>query len=147
MKRARDEIDVMQSTPKRIHVEENVHQVRGRQLKRRTIRPTRKSQLALITPPDLSPNAICWVKIRGYKDWPGVIEEEIHGSYRIHFFGDYSRSVVGKNKITNFYEGFSLFQHTFDDSKLNKAIKEACICLMNPLPGSCLVCAIVTRNF
>lgn len=50
MKRARDEIDVMQSTPKRIHVEEKVHQVRGRQLKRRTIRPTRKSQLALITP-------------------------------------------------------------------------------------------------
>lgn len=102
----------------------------------------RKSQLALVTPPDLSKNAICWVKIRGYKDWPGVLEEEINGNYRVHFFGDYTRSVVKKNKITNFYEGFSLFKHTFDNPKLNKAIKEACICLMNdPEPQNCLVCS------
>lgn len=107
----------------------------------------RKSQLPLITPPDLSQYAICWVKIRGYKDWPGVIENHVNGGYEIHFFGDYTTSIVSRSKITNFYEGFSLFKHTFDAPKLKKAIQEACICLMSdPSPSSCLVCSILKKT-
>lgn len=110
-----------------------------------TTRKKRKMSLSLITPPDLNRFAICWVKIRGYKDWPGVIEDCVNGKYIIHFFGDYSISTpVTRYKITNFYEGFSLFKHTFDDHKLRKAVQEACICLMNePSPSSCLVCSIL----
>lgn len=100
-------------------------------------------QLPLITPPDLSMFAICWVKVRGFKDWPGVIESCVNGIYTIHFFGDYTRSTVTKKALTNFYEGFSLFSHTFDTPDLSKAIKEACICLMkHPNPSNCLVCDI-----
>lgn len=106
-----------------------------------------KNKLALITPPDLSLYAICWVKIKGFKDWPGVIEDYVKGRYKIHFFGDYSTAVVGKSKITNFYEGFGLFNHTFDDIKLKKAINEAGICLMgNSTPTSCLVCSILNSK-
>lgn len=124
---------------------ESIH--KGKKVVRRCNPKT--SQLALLTPPDLSLYAICWIKVRGFKDWPGVIEEYIGGSYRIHFFGDYKTTTVSKNKITNFYEGFSLFQHTFNDSKLKKAIQEACICLMKvPNPTSCLVCSILNcRDF
>ena len=92
------------------------------------VKISKRNKLALITPPDLSENAICWVKIRGFKDWPTVIERCVNGSYEVHFFGDYTRATVGRAKITNFYEGFSLFRHTFDEPKLNKAIKEASIC-------------------
>lgn len=96
----------------------------------------------LISPPNLSTYAISWIKIRGYKDWPGVIEGcNSKGQYEIHFFGDYSRGTATKSKITNFFEGFSLFNDTFDDTKLSKAIKEACLCLSrNPHPTSCVVC-------
>lgn len=48
--------------------------------------PTRGLQLQSITPPDLSRFSIVWVKVRGYKDWPGVIKNEVDGSFRIHFF-------------------------------------------------------------
>lgn len=106
----------------------------------------RRNKLALMTPPDLSEYAICWVKIRGFKDWPAVIERCVNGSYEVHFFGDYTRAKVGRNKITNFYEGFSLFHATFDAPKLSKAIKEASICLMSSQqqnPPFCFVCSIL----
>lgn len=104
-------------------------------------------QFAVVTPPDLNQFSIVWVKIRGYKYWPGVIEKEIKGSYKIHFFGDYTNATVKKNRLTDFYEGFGLFKYTFDDVKLKKAIQEACICMMNQTkqPDSCLVCQIVNK--
>lgn len=107
------------------------------------------SKLALLMPPNLSQFGIVWVKVRGYKDWPGVIEAEVKGCYRIHFFGDYTTAVVKRNKITNFYEGFGIFKHTFDDPKLRKAVQEACICMMNESyksPNFCLVCAIANKT-
>lgn len=104
---------------------------------------TKGKVLAMLTPPDLSMYAICWVKIRGFKDWPGVIEGYENDCYAIHFFGDYTTSVVRKNKITNFYEGFSIFSHTFNDPLLKKAIREATICLMREhKPTYCFVCSI-----
>lgn len=105
-------------------------------------------KLALLTPPNLNDFSIVWVKVRGHKDWPGVIENQVRGRYKIHFFGDYTTFIVTKNKITNFYEGFGLFKHTFEDVKLKKAVQEACICMMNEAnrsPDHCLVCAIVNR--
>lgn len=108
---------------------------------------SRKSQLSLAMPPDLSQYAICWVKIRGYKNWPGVIEDCKNGLYTIHFFGDYTIAKVHKTKITNFYEGFSLFQHTFDAPALHKAVQEACIGLMSDAsPSKCLVCDILSSK-
>lgn len=106
-------------------------------------------KLAMLTPPNLNQFSIVWVKVRGYKDWPGVIEAEIRGRYRIHFFGDYTTFTVTRNKITNFYEGFGIFKHTFDDPKLKKAVQEACICMMSKTdkcPDYCSVCAIVKRT-
>lgn len=94
--------------------------------------------------------SIVWVKVRGYKDWPGVIENEVDGSFHIHFFGDYTTQIVKQNRITNFYEGFILFQSTFDDVKLKKAVQEACLCMMDQSkpkhPNECAVCEIVNRN-
>lgn len=102
----------------------------------------------MITPPDLTLFAICWVKVRGYKDWPGVVEEHSpNGKYGIHFFGDNSRAYVNKKQITNFYEGFGLFKKTFDDMLLKKAIQEAVICLSsNTTPTSCFVCDIIEHK-
>lgn len=111
-------------------------------VKKRKVIP--KHQLALLTPPDLSMYAICWIKVRGYKDWPGVIENFKNGKYDIHFFGDYTTARVNKSQITNFYEGFNLFNSTFDDILLQKAIQEACICLMGASsPSVCYVCSII----
>lgn len=132
---------------KRMRTGDVVMEMKERKKKATTKRTKRQSNhLALITPPDLTQYAICWVKIRGYKDWPGVIESHVNGKYSVHFFGDYTTSVVARGKITNFYEGFSLFCHTFDAPKLQKAVQEACICLMqNDNPDSCYVCAIMKR--
>lgn len=69
---------------------------------RATKKRTKGQTLALITPPDLSIFAICWIKIRGFKDWPGVIESHVNGGYSIHFFGDYSTAVVSKKKNHKF---------------------------------------------
>lgn len=107
------------------------------------------NKLAMLTPPNLDRFSIVWVKVRGYKDWPGVIEEEIKGRYKIHFFGDYSTIIVTKKTVTNFYEGFGLFKHTFDDLKLKKAVQEACICMMRKAktnPDHCLVCDIANKT-
>lgn len=113
-----------------------------------SIRPSRRTNKRkhrqpssiLIAPPDLSLHAICWVKIRGFMDWPGVIEGQNGGKYKIHFFGDYTTGLVGRAKIANFFEGFSLFQDNFDKPLLKKAIEEACICLIkHPTPNTCLV--------
>lgn len=114
------------------------------QKKKRVNRKKVKS-LSLVTPPDLSQYAVCWVKVKGYTDWPGVIERITNdGKYEIHFFGDYTTSIVTKSKITNFFEGFSLFSSTFDAPKLNKAITEAGICMMkNPKPETCYICEIL----
>lgn len=110
------------------------------------IKKMRQNKLSLITPPDLSLFAICWVKVRGFKDWPGVIESRNDkGQYIIHFFGDYTTTTVTKSKITNFFKGFSLFNKTFDAPLLKKAITEACICLTkNISPSSCVVCDIIS---
>lgn len=49
--------------------------------------------------PSLRRFEMVWAHIRGYKNWPGIIEEETpKGKYKIHLFGDYSTSEVGKNK-------------------------------------------------
>lgn len=104
------------------------------------------SNKTILLPPNLSVNSICWIKIKGYKDWPGVIEDEDNGIFKIHFFGDYTYGYVTRSKITNFYEGFGIFSHTFEARGLKKAIQEACICLMNnPNPDHCFVCAILAR--
>ncbi|XP_055308530.1 uncharacterized protein LOC129572569 [Sitodiplosis mosellana] len=105
------------------------------------------SQLSMILPPDLSKYAICWVKMKGFRDWPGVIEDSNNGYYSIHFFGDYTTAKVHKNKLTNFYEGFSMFHHTFDSPKLYKAVQEASICLMGTAnPSYCFVCSILNSR-
>lgn len=110
-------------------------------------RKVKQRCLGLITPPDLTQYAVCWIKIKGFCDWPGVIESHAAGEYSIHFFGDYTTAVVKRSKITNFFEGFSLFSHTFDKPNLKKAIQEACICLMkNSTPDSCFVCNIIEHG-
>lgn len=127
-----DQDECVLPAPKRIR-ELNVEKTPAKQVRRKPRSVCKKRSLAVIAPPDVSPYSICWIKIRGYNDWPGVIEREINGKYEIHFFGDYSRAIVGKAKITNFFEGFSLFHNTFDAPLLKKAIKEACICLIKTI--------------
>lgn len=102
----------------------------------------------MITPPDLNLFAISWVKIRGYKDFPAVVEHHYpNGKYGVHFFGDYPTAIVTKKQITNFYEGFSLFNKTFENLLLKKAITEAVICLsQKPNPSSCFVCDILDHK-
>lgn len=144
--------DVVARVPsnKRIRIEEErqekrvtIEKKRQSNLLKRT-RQKKERKLPLAIPPDLSTFAICWVKVRGFKEWPGVIESCVSGNYTIHFFGDYTRSTVKIKAITNFYEGFSLFSNTFETPKLRKAIQEACICLMkDPIQSECLVCQII----
>lgn len=85
---------------------------------------------------------LVWAYIRGFATWPGVIEEILsNGKYRIHFFGDYTRSDVTRKNITHFFEGFNQFAQNFGNVKLMKAVEEAKIFLFDSnKPNVCYVC-------
>lgn len=70
-----------------------------------------------------------WVKIKGFKVWPGVFESKNGTSqFNFHFFGDYSKcsKVNRSNILANFSDGFVKFEKIYkSDAKLTKAVKEA----------------------
>lgn len=74
--------------------------------RRKSIAPS-----TLCLKPALIKFELIWAHIKGYSNWPGIIEEETpKGKYRIHFFGDYSTSDISRNKITHLMEGSFNFQ-------------------------------------
>lgn len=82
--------------------------------------------------PSLHKYELVWAYIRGFPSWPGVIEDILpNGKFRIHFFGDYSRSDVNRKFITHFFEGFNQFSHNFGNLKLKKAVEESRIFLFD----------------
>lgn len=70
-------------------------------LVRKSKRASRKvPATALCLKPALREYEMVWAHIKGFRNWPGIIEHETpKGMYKIHFFGDYSTSEVSKNKI------------------------------------------------
>lgn len=61
----------------------------------------------------------------------------------IHFFGDYTRAEVGKNRIVDFFEGFEQYSGYKGNQKLGKAIKEARNFLIGEqILDECVVCKI-----
>lgn len=95
--------------------------------------------------PSFYVNDLVWEYVRGYPSWPGVIEKITpKGKYVIHFLGDYSRSEIGRNAITNFFEGFNTYMTDFGNVKLKKAVNDARIFLLSGTltVDKCMVCMI-----
>lgn len=61
----------------------------------------------------------------------------------IHFFGDYTRAEVVKNRIADFFDGFEQYSGHNGNKKLERAIKEARIFLIGErILDECMVCKI-----
>lgn len=82
--------------------------------------------------PALQKYETVWAHIKGYANWPGIIEKETpKGKYTIHFFGDYTRSDVTRNKIMHLLDGFNHYASSNQPTKLLiKAITEAQMCVL-----------------
>lgn len=82
---------------------------------------------ALSLRPSLQEYEMVWAHIKGFRNWPGIIEDETpKGKYKIHFFGDYTTSEVSKNKIMHLLEGFKDYASIDNPTTtLYKAITEA----------------------
>lgn len=82
---------------------------------------------ALALKPALQRYEMIWAHVKGFRNWPGIIENETtKGKYKIHFFGDYSTSDVSKNKIMHLMEGFKDYTNADKPTHLlRKAIEDA----------------------
>lgn len=85
-----------------------------------------------------------WAYIRGYRNWPGIIEAETpKGRYKIHFFGDYTTSEVSKNKIMHLLEGFKDYSPADSTTLLYKAISEAQLFILDKNRTECPICQMM----
>lgn len=88
-------------------------------------------------------NDLVWAYVRGFPYWPGVIEGiTLKGKYTVHFFGDYTRSDIGRRNVISFYEGFEQYSNNFGNVKLQRAINKARILLLSEVNDECFVCKI-----
>lgn len=104
----------------------------------------KRSVQCLVRLPSFEIHEFVWAYVRGFAYWPGVIEKiTSKGKYLVHFFGDYTRAEIGRNRIAHFYEGFEQYSGHNGNFKLQKAIKEARIFLMTERTfNECMVCKI-----
>lgn len=95
--------------------------------------------------PALHQHQLVWAHIKGFPFWPGVLEQILpNGKFRIHFFGDYSRSDVTRRCILEYFEGFNQFECNFGNIRLKKAVEEAKYFLFgNNNSKECYVCKIL----
>lgn len=108
-------------------------------------KPNKKRTIqCLVRQPNFQINEFVWAYVRGFAYWPGIIESvTTKGQYVIHFFGDYTRAEVGKNRVVHFFEGFEQYSGHNGNHKLEKAIKEASIFLVGQRTFTeCMVCKI-----
>lgn len=115
---------------------------------KRSKKDGKTSQLVLQSTLEIRQFNLYWVKLRGFCMWPATVEEVI-GSNRfiVHFFGDYTRSIVYRNSfLYKFNEGFVVFngdQKMVKNVKLSKSVNEASMCYMRLVhspPKSCCIC-------
>lgn len=97
---------------------------------------------ALCLKPALRQYEMVWAHIKGFRNWPGIIEHETpKGKYKIHFFGDYSTSEVSKNKIMHLLEGFKDYATAKKPTALlYKAITEAQMFILDNDRTACPIC-------
>lgn len=95
--------------------------------------------------PALIKYEMVWAHVKGYANWPGIIEEQTpKGKYRIHFFGDYSTSDVTKNKIMHLLEGFNLYETLEKPNRLlEKALREAQMFVHDSNRTECPICRMI----
>lgn len=115
-------------------------------LKQKT-KPKRMKKLpatALCLRPAFQKYEMVWAHVRGYRNWPGIIEEETpKGKYKIHFFGDYSTSDVGKNQIMHLLGGFKDYAVADKPTQLlYKAISEAQLFILEQNRKTCPICEL-----
>lgn len=98
--------------------------------------------------PRLIAYELIWAKVKGYANWPGVIEEETSsGKYIIHFFGDYTQSEVTRAKISHLMEGFEQFTKVKDPTALLlKSIRELSMYVTDQNRSSCPICNMLEEK-
>lgn len=87
-------------------------------------------QLVLFNALQIQQYNLYWVKLRGFPMWPAIVEEIIgNNRFCIHFFGDYTTSIVYRNSfLYNFVDGMVAFngeKKLSKNVKLCKSVKEA----------------------
>lgn len=110
---------------------------------KRQKRKSRKLILSIISlRPALSKYELVWARLKGFPNWPGVIEcETSSGKYLIHFFGDYTHSEVTKAKISHLMEGFETFSKVMKPTALlQKSIRELSFYFNDQNRSSCPIC-------
>lgn len=100
---------------------------------------------AMMLRPALRKNEMVWAHIKGFRNWPGIIEgEQPNGKYTIHFFGDYSTSDVSKSKIMHLMEGFKDYANAKKPTALLlKAITEAQMFILDKNQTECPICKMM----
>lgn len=129
------DIDSEMNTTKKPRIETSKLTIQKKQ-------PKKLVSSVLSLKPSLKQFEIVWAHVRGFANWPGIIEEETKtGKYLIHFFGDYTRSEVTKSKIMHLMEGFNQFATVQTPSmRLTKAIREAQFFILDKDRSTCPIC-------
>lgn len=98
---------------------------------KKPLKPRNRTKKTIMTSiltlrPALQKYELVWAHIKGYANWPCIIEGETQsGKYLVHFFGDYTKSEVTKNKIMHLLEGFTKYANAERPNHLLlKAIRE-----------------------
>lgn len=99
---------------------------------------------ALCLKPALRKFEMVWAHVKGYRNWPGIIEGETpNGQFTIHFFGDFSRSNVSKHKIMHLLEGFKDYANIEKPTALLvRAITEAQMFILDQNRKTCPICEL-----
>lgn len=136
IRQKRKSLDILMSTAKKIRFESPIL------LSARKKKPKKLTSSILSLRPSFRPFEFIWAHIRGFSNWPGIIESETpKGRYRIHFFGDYTHAEVTKGKIMHMIEGFNQFATmTTATYLLKKAIGEAQYFTSDNNRNSCPIC-------
>lgn len=117
---------------------------RAKEIQKRKPRQMKKvASTALCLKPTLQKYEMVWAHVKGFRNWPGIIEGETKsGKYKIHFFGDYSSSDVSKNKIMHLLEGFKDYAVADRPTPLlKKAITEAQMFILDKnVRTTCPIC-------
>lgn len=103
---------------------------------------------------DIKQFQLYWVKLRGFSEWPAVVESSNEkGEFTVHFFGDYTKSskLNSSRFLYNFKDGIIAFNEKPNpNNKLVKAVKEALLSyekIRNKKPPtSCCICNYLNRN-
>ena len=83
----------------------------------------------------LKEKEVCWVKIKGYPWWPGLINKLINRNqkifYEVIFLGEKEKIIVNKAFIRKWKENYNQYKSRFDmEHKIDKKVRTSFDCAL-----------------